>query len=70
MKKRLGKLRLNRETLRHLQTGDYRQVVGGDTGDTSCVCIAATGCECATETGCPGTHLLTQPCTLESRCVC
>lgn len=70
MKKRPSKLRLNRETLRNLQTRDYRRIVGGYTGDTSCACIEGTHCDCATETGCPDTHLMTQPCTLASRCAC
>lgn len=71
MKKNVRKLRLHRETLRNLQVGDYRRIAaGGVTGDTSCACIEGTHCDCTTETGCPDTHLMTQPCTLASRCAC
>lgn len=69
MKKRVRKLSLNRETLRHLQNEKFLKAVGGGAGTTE-NCDEASWCACETETGCPGTHLMTQPCTLATRCAC
>jgi len=68
MKKKTRKLSLNRETLRNLQTGDLRRAAGGT--NTSAACEEATHCDCDTQTGCPDSHLLSDPCTLLTRCAC
>ena len=47
MKKRVKKLSLHRETLRHLQNVPLGMVVGGT--NTSQECFQATGCECNTQ---------------------
>lgn len=45
MRKRLKKLSLNRETLRHLQAGHLRQVVGrGETFEIDTTCACTDGC--------------------------
>jgi hypothetical protein len=49
MKKRLKKIRLNRETLRHLQTGNLAQVAGGNTP----LCTRAINC--SNNPTCPAT---------------
>jgi hypothetical protein len=59
MKKRLRKLTLNRETLRHLQADDVRRAVGG-TGTTF---EDWTGCACSDSCYCGGTGGCTQGCT-------
>ena len=48
MKKRSGKLTLNRETLRKLEVQGLRQAAGGLGGPnaTSAICDVATGCDC------------------------
>jgi hypothetical protein len=50
MKKRVKKLGLHRETLRHLQVHALSAAAGG-TGSypTSCECFIATGCECESQ---------------------
>lgn len=52
MKKHAKKLSLNRETLRHLESGEVMRAAGGSANCTSVVCIAPTGCECETMDGC------------------
>ena len=51
MKKYAKKLSLNRETLRHLQSGEVIRAVGGSANCTSVVCVEATACECASQGG-------------------
>lgn len=51
MKKYAKKLSLNRETLRHLQTGEVMRVAGGSVNCTSVACVEYSGCECDTQ-GC------------------
>lgn len=50
MRKRIGKLRLHRETLRSLVGSDLGGVAGGSNA-TSCECFYATGCDCASQGG-------------------
>lgn len=52
MKKHAKKLSLNRETLRHLQSGEVMKVAGGSANCTSVVCVEVTGCGCDTQDGC------------------
>lgn len=52
MKKHAKKLSLNRETLRHLQSGEMMKVAGASANCTSVACIAPTWCECQTMDGC------------------
>jgi hypothetical protein len=67
MKKNPKKLSLSRETLRNLQIESGRVLGGAE--ETSSLCLAGTGCECETN-GCVPSHLMTEPCTLASRCAC
>jgi hypothetical protein len=53
MKKRSGKLSLNRETLRKLEVQALRQAAGGGPTDTSAYCDVATGCDCDDTIGYP-----------------
>jgi hypothetical protein len=48
MKKRVKKLGLHRETLRHLQDPSLERIVGGGT-TTSQACDQATYCECESQ---------------------
>ena len=52
MKKHAKKLTLNRETLRHLQSGEMMKVAGATGACTSAECLMPTGCECQTQDGC------------------
>jgi hypothetical protein len=54
MKKRSGKLSLNRETLHRLELNGLRQAAGGiGPNDTSAFCDNATGCDCDDTVGYP-----------------
>ncbi len=54
MKKRIKKLSLSRETLRHLEADRFRQVVaGGDTQEIQTGCACTDSCNCGTG-GCGG----------------
>jgi hypothetical protein len=55
MKKARRKLRLNRETLCHLEQQGLKNVHGGT--DTSDACFFASHCGCATGQDCPNTWM-------------
>ena len=50
------KLRLHRETLRNLATGELYRAKGGDVATTQ-YCDQGSDCACPTDTGCPGPSL-------------
>ena len=52
MKKHARKLSLNRETLRHLESGEVIRVAGGSANCTSVVCVEYTACECPSMSAC------------------
>ena len=61
MKKYAKKLSLNRETLRHLQSGEVMKVAGASAVNcTSIVCVEATACECASQSCGPECYSPTQ----------
>jgi hypothetical protein len=52
MKKRNGKLQLNRETVRHLSELGLRRAAAGGGMDTTNACEEASWCACASVTFC------------------
>ena len=52
MKKYAKKLSLNRETLRHLQSGEVMKVAGASVNCTSVVCVEYSECECPSVGSC------------------
>lgn len=52
MKKHAKKLSLNRETLRHLQSGEVMKVAGASVNCTSGVCVEYSDCECPSNGTC------------------
>jgi hypothetical protein len=52
MKKYAKKLSLNRETLRHLQSGEVMKVAGASANCTSVVCVEYSACECPSNGTC------------------
>lgn len=58
MKKRMKKLSLNRETLRHLQIDELHRAAGGATHELLTTCPCTEGCDtnatCGCSAGCSG----------------